>query len=113
MDSNTDSTGRPAGPGTGHPDRVASLVAAVDELAAAVLDGLAETALAEEFLELQRLLDRLDGQCRRGPAGAGARGAAGADHVTSSPRRRRGCGGGCGWARGGPGAALGAARALV
>src|ERR671912_679311 len=60
MDSNTHST-QPSGPPPGGPPpRLASLTAAVEELAAQDLDRLADAALAAQVLELRRLLDRLD-----------------------------------------------------
>jgi hypothetical protein len=71
MDSNTHSSGRP--------DRLASVVAADEELAAEDLDRLTDAALAEEVLALRRLLDRLEGQWLRRVAAVDARGAAGAD----------------------------------
>ena len=79
MHSNTHSDQRPAGQGVGRPDRVASLVAAMDELAAEDVDGLAESALAEELQELQRVQNRLDGQWLRRLAALDAQGAAGAE----------------------------------
>jgi hypothetical protein len=108
MDSNAHSTGRPAGPGTEGTDRLAGLVAAVDALATEDLGGLAETALAGELLELQRLLNRLEGQWLRRLAAVDARGAAGADQgeptaSTASWLRRR--------LRMGAGAARGVVRA--
>ena len=71
MDSNTHSSGGP--------DRLASVVAADEELAAEDLDRLTDAALAEEVLALRRLLDRLEGQWLRRVAAVDARGAAGAD----------------------------------
>jgi len=94
MDSNTHSDQRPTGQGPGRPDRVASLIAAMDELAAEDVDGLAETALAEELQELQRVQNRLDGQWLRRLAALDAQGAAGAEQgeraaSTASWLRRR------------------------
>jgi hypothetical protein len=63
MDSNTHSISQPpgqsAGPPGGRRDRLAALAAEVEALAAQDLGGLTEVALAEEVLELRRLLDRL------------------------------------------------------
>jgi Domain of unknown function (DUF222)/HNH endonuclease len=79
MDSNTHSTQqaghRPGGP----PDRLAALAAAVDELAAQDLDRLSDAALAEQALELRRLLDRLEGQWLQRLAAVDGRGVAGAE----------------------------------
>ena len=72
MDSNTHSTSRatsPAspsasratGPSAGRPDSLATLTAAVEELAAEDLNGLADAVAAERVLGLRRLLDRLEG----------------------------------------------------
>jgi hypothetical protein len=71
MDSNTHSTRRPG--------RLAALTAAIDAFLAEDLDGLTDTALAEEILELRRLADRLDGQWLKELAAVDARGAAGAE----------------------------------
>jgi hypothetical protein len=71
MDSNTYSSGRL--------DRLGSVLAADEELAAEDLDRLTDAALAEEVLVLRRLLDRLEGQWLRRVAAVDARGAAGAD----------------------------------
>jgi hypothetical protein len=83
MDSNTYSTGsvdrHPTGPGTGASNGLAMLVAAVDELAAQDLDGLADTALADQVLQLRRLLDGLEGRWLHALAAVDARGAAGAE----------------------------------
>jgi hypothetical protein len=72
MDSNTHSTGQPAG--------LAALTAAAEDLAAQDLSGLPDAVRAERVLELRRLLDRLEGQWLQELAGVDARGAAGADH---------------------------------
>jgi hypothetical protein len=72
MDSNTHSTGQPAG--------LAALTAAVEELAAQDLSGLPDAVRAERVLGLRRLLDRLEGQWLAELAGVDARGAAGAEH---------------------------------
>jgi hypothetical protein len=77
MDSNTCSTGRPVG--------LTALATAVEELAAQDPDGLADAALAEQVLELRRLLDRLEGQWLRTLAVADGRGAAGADQGIQAP----------------------------
>jgi hypothetical protein len=86
MDSNTHSTG--------FPDRLAGLAAAVEELAGQDLDGLSDTALAEQVLGLRRLLDRLEGHWLQQLATVDGRGAAGADQdqqvgSTASWRRAR------------------------
>jgi hypothetical protein len=91
MDSNTHSTSRatsPAspsasqatGPSAGRPDSLATLTAAVEELAAEDLNGLADAVAAERVLGLRRLLDRLEGHWLAELAAVDARGAAGADH---------------------------------
>jgi hypothetical protein len=72
MDSNTHSTGQPAG--------LAALTAAVEELAAQDLDGLTDAVRAERVLGLRRLLDRLEGHWLQELAAVDARGAAGAEH---------------------------------
>src|SRR5215207_8074989 len=79
MDSNTHSTQPPGQQPGGPPPRLASLTAAVEELAAQDLDRLADAALAAQVLELRRLLDRLEGQWLNELAGVDARGAAGAE----------------------------------
>jgi hypothetical protein len=81
MESNTHSTRR----STKLSDRLASLAAAVDELAAQDLDGLADAALAERVLRLRRLVDRLEGHRLQELAAADARGAAGADQGVQAP----------------------------
>ena len=103
MNTNTSSRTAP----TGRPDRLAGLAAAVDALAAQDLDGLTDAALAEQVLELRRLLDRLEGRWLQQLAAVDGRGAAGAevaDQVGST----------AGWLRGrlrlGAGAASGAVR---
>jgi Domain of unknown function (DUF222) len=79
MDSNTHSAQqaghRPGGP----PDRLAALAAAVDGLAAQDLNRLPDAALAEQVLELRRLLDRLEGHWLQQLAAVDGRGAAGAE----------------------------------
>src|SRR5215207_6823361 len=79
MDSNTHSTQPPGQQPGGPPPRLASLTAAVEELAAQDLDRLADAALAAQVLELRRLLDRLEGHWLNELAGVDARGAAGAE----------------------------------
>jgi Domain of unknown function (DUF222)/HNH endonuclease len=75
MDSNTYST-----PQLGRrPGGLATLAAAVDELAAQNLDGLNDVALAERVLTLRRLVDRLEGHWLKELAAVDARSAAGAD----------------------------------
>jgi Domain of unknown function (DUF222) len=74
--------GRPAEQLAGAPQRsdgLAGLAAAADRLAAQDLDGLSDAALAERVLQLQRLLDRLEGQWLAELAAIDGRGAAGAD----------------------------------
>jgi len=96
MDSNTHSTSRatsPAspsasqatGPSAGRPDSLATLTAAVEELAAEDLNGLADAVAAERVLGLRRLLDRLEGHWLAELAAGDARGAAGADHGVQAP----------------------------
>src|ERR671913_1210185 len=79
MDSNTHSTQPPGQQPGGPPPRLASLTAAVEELAAEDLDRLSDAALAEQVLELRRLLDRLEGQWLHQLAAVDGRGAAGAE----------------------------------
>ena len=79
MDSNTHSAQHPTRPPAEGPDRLGSLTAALAELAAADLDGLAGVAAAEDALRLRRLLDGLEGQWLRRVAAVDAQGAAGAD----------------------------------
>jgi hypothetical protein len=81
MDSNTYSTGRPAG----RPDGLAALAAAVEGLAAQDLDGLADAVRAERVLALRRLLDRLEGHWLAELAAVDARGAAGAEQGIQAP----------------------------
>jgi hypothetical protein len=76
MDSNTHSTGRPAG----RTDGLAELATAVEGLAAQDLDGLTDAVRAERVLGLRRLLDRLEGHWLQELAAVDARGAAGAEH---------------------------------
>ena len=91
MDSNTHSTRPPTeqppgppvshgvGPVAGLPEGLAGLAAVVNGLAAEDPDGLTDAVLAEEVLELRRMVDRLDGVWLRRLAALDARGAAGAD----------------------------------
>src|ERR671911_3101151 len=79
MDSNTHSAQPPGQQPGGPPPRLASLTAAVEELAAEDLDRLSDAALAEQVLELRRLLDRLEGQWLHQLAAVDGRGAAGAE----------------------------------
>jgi Domain of unknown function (DUF222) len=81
MDSNTHSTGPPAG----RTDGLAELATAVEELATQDLDGLTDAVRAERVLGLRRLLDRLEGQWLQELAAVDARGAAGADHDQPAP----------------------------
>src|SRR6185295_2124413 len=75
MDSNTHSS-----PQLGRrPGGLATLAAAVNELATQDLDGLNDVALAERVLTLRRLVDRLEGHWLKELAAVDARGAAGAD----------------------------------
>jgi len=71
MDSNIDSTSRPAGLGP--------LAAAIDALAGQDLAGLPAAEAAERVLVLRGLLERLEGQWLRELAAVDARGAAGAE----------------------------------
>jgi hypothetical protein len=82
MDSNTHSD---------TPDRLGSLSAASQELAAEDLDRLADPALAEDLLAMRRLLDGLEGQWLRRLAAVDARGAAGPTRARTPPRPRPGC----------------------
>ena len=93
MDSNTHSTGRSARHPAGRPDGLASLAAAVEELAAQQLDRLGDAVRAERVLGLRRLLDRLEGHWLQQLAAVDGRGAAGADQdqeVGSTAVWRRG-----------------------
>ena len=74
MDSNTHSNQAP-----GRLAGLATLAAAVDDLAGQDPAGLGDVALAERVLELRRLLDRLEGHWLKELAAVDARGAAGAD----------------------------------
>src|SRR5918992_2442632 len=90
-----ESVGLPATESAGHPpggrrERLAALAAEVDRLASENLDGLTDVALAEEVLQLRRLVDRLEGQWLRRVAAADARGAAGAERTRRSARPRPG-----------------------
>jgi Domain of unknown function (DUF222) len=71
MDSNTHSTARSNG--------LTALAAAVDGLASEDLDGLSDAALAEQVLQLRRLVDQLEGRWLRILAAVDGRGAAGAE----------------------------------
>jgi Domain of unknown function (DUF222)/HNH endonuclease len=125
MDSNTHSTGPADGPTAPvavvlsapvRADRptvlvgsngLAGLAAAVEGLAAEDLDGLSDVVLAEQVLELRRLVDRLEGQWLRTLAVADGRGAAGADQGVQAPstagwlraRLRLGAGAAKSWVR--------------
>jgi hypothetical protein len=83
MNSNTHSSGsvdrHPTGPGTSAPNGLAMLAAAMDDLAAQDLDRLADAALADQVLQLRRLLDGLEGRWLHTLAAVDARGAAGAE----------------------------------
>src|SRR5918994_300182 len=79
MDSNTHSTQPPGPPPGGPPPRLASLTAAVEELAAQDLDRVSDAALANQVLEFRRLLDRLEGHWLHQLAAVDGRGAAGAE----------------------------------
>jgi hypothetical protein len=61
------------------PDALAALAAAVEELAAQDLNRLPDAVLAEQVLELRRLLDRQEGHWLRQLATVDGRGAAGAE----------------------------------
>jgi hypothetical protein len=74
----------PPGP-PGPPEGLGFLPAALGELEAEDLDGLSDTALADETLELQQWTDRLQGQVLRRLAAVDARGAAGADQDQQAP----------------------------
>jgi len=77
MEPNTHSS---VGPGAGgRSDWLVSLTAAVDALDAEDLTGLPDATLAEQLLELRRLVDRLEGQWLQRLAAVDARGAAGAE----------------------------------
>jgi hypothetical protein len=71
--------GPTARPSSGLADGLAALTAAVDQLAAQDQDGLPDATLAEQVLELRRLLDRLEGHWLAELAAVDALGAAGAD----------------------------------
>jgi hypothetical protein len=99
MDSNTYSNGQPTrpsggeptgesaqeptGPSTGRPvgplNRLATLAADIEALATQDLRRVPDATLAEEVLQLRRLLDRLEGLWLRTLAVVDARGAAGAE----------------------------------
>jgi Domain of unknown function (DUF222) len=85
MESNAYSSDRPTSQPTRHPAQLASLAAAVDELAAHDLDGLSDAALAQRVLQLRGLLDRLEGHWLAELAAVDARGAAGADQGLPAP----------------------------
>ena len=97
MDSNTHSTQPPGPPPGGPSPRLASLTAAVEELAAQDLDRLSDAALAAQVLELRRLLDRLEGHWLQQLAAVDGRGAAGADHGVQAGATPAGSGAGCAW----------------
>ena len=61
MNSNRCSCERGDQPTGSPPDRVAALAADLDGLATQDVDGLSDAALAEQALQLRRLLDRLEG----------------------------------------------------
>src|SRR5918999_1084912 len=75
MNTNTSSTND----WPGRPDRLAGLTAVVDDLATQDLHRLTDAALAEQVLEMRRLLDRLEGHWLNDLAAVDARGAAGAE----------------------------------
>jgi hypothetical protein len=75
MNTNTSSTND----SPGRPDRLAGLTAVVDDLATQGLHRLTDAALAEQVLEMRRLLDRLEGHWLNDLAAVDARGAAGAE----------------------------------
>jgi hypothetical protein len=79
MDWNTHSTVKSTRPAAGRPDALAALAAAVEELAAQDLNRLPDAVLAEQVLELRRLLDRQEGHWLRQLATVDGRGAAGAE----------------------------------
>jgi Domain of unknown function (DUF222)/HNH endonuclease len=62
------------------PQELQALAADIDNLATQDLEGLSDAALADQTLELRRLLDRLEGQWLQRLAAVDGRGAAGADH---------------------------------
>jgi hypothetical protein len=85
------------------PDRLARLTAAVEALDGQDLDGrdlqgLTDAALAEQTLQLRRLLHRLEGHWLQHLAAVDACGAAGADQGIQVGSTRPGCGAGSGWA---------------
>jgi hypothetical protein len=81
MDSNTHSVATP--------DRLATLEAEVDRLAAQDLDRLTDAARAERVLRLRRLLDRLEGQWLGELAAVDGRGATGAEEGLPAPLHRQ------------------------
>jgi hypothetical protein len=81
MDSNTHSAQPSPQPSTEPPDGLATLAAAVEELAVQDLDHLTDAALATQVLGLRRLLDRLEGHWLKELAGVDGRGAAGAEQA--------------------------------
>jgi hypothetical protein len=91
MNTNTSSTTS----STSRPDRLAALTAAIDDLAARNLDGVADAVRAAEVLR-RRLVDRLEGHWLHQLAGVDARGAAGADQDNRPGRPPPGCAAGCG-----------------
>jgi hypothetical protein len=90
MDSNTHS----ALPAEG----LATLHAAVADLQARDLNGLADAAQAQRVLELRGLLDRLEGQWLRALAAVDARGAAGAEQGVQAGSTPAGSAASCAWA---------------
>jgi hypothetical protein len=79
MESNRCSPeGRERPPGS-PPGKLAALAAVVDDLATEDLDGLPDAALADQTLELRRLVDRLEGLWLQRLGAVDGRGAAGAD----------------------------------
>jgi hypothetical protein len=95
MDSNTYSTGPPAGRVGWGP-----LVAVVDELAAQDLDGLSEVVAAERVAVLWWLVDRLAASGARSWPGSTPAGRLGPSWTSGRGRPRRGCASGWGWVRG-------------
>jgi hypothetical protein len=106
MDSNTHSTRGPARPPAHPSDDLATLHAAVADLEARDLNGLADAARAERVLQLRHLLHRLEGQWRKELAAVDARGAAGAEQGVQA-------GSTAGWLRARLRMGAGAARGCV
>jgi Domain of unknown function (DUF222)/HNH endonuclease len=67
------------------PQQLQPLAQVADDLTAQDLEGLADTALAEQTLTLRRLLDRLEGHWLQRLAAVDSRGAAGADQGVQAP----------------------------